>query len=257
MAIQRFKPHPFLADLLDDLWVQTADPGPARPYEILPTPSVVLGFQFSGRLKVIEPEGSRTLSLSGATGLLHQPRSFQGEGPVGSVLVRLKPWAPAFLFPGAAAAITGDSVDLKQLFDREKVLELEGRLSDSRTHAQRADLVQSFLVKSLSSKAPQAFLKAAIQALQKGQGSLRVAALAEALGVGQKRLERAFLAQVGLTPKGFASLVRFHRAVNLKNSNVKSIEVAGELGYFDQAHFIQEFKSFSGKPPEAYFSKGK
>jgi AraC-like DNA-binding protein len=256
MPIQRFKPQPALADLLDDLWVQDPSPGPSRPYEILPGPSIVLGFQFSGRLKLLEADGARDLSLSGITGLLHQPRSFQGEGPVGSVLARLKPWAPAFLFPGAAASLAGQSVDLKELFPREKVDELEGRLAEGRTNSQRSDLVQSFLMKSLAQKAPPAFLKAAVEALQRGGGSLRVAALAQALGVGQKRLERAFLAHVGLTPKGFASLLRFHRAVNLKGSGMKSIEVAGGLGYFDQAHFIQEFKSFAHKPPEAYFSEG-
>jgi AraC-like DNA-binding protein len=145
-------------------------------------------------------------------------------------------------------------VDLKELFSREKVLELEGRLAEARTNAQRSDLVQSLLLKSLVRKPPSAFLKAAVEALQRGQGSLRVAALAQTLGVGQKRLERAFLAHVGLAPKGFASLLRFHQAVHLKASGMRSIEVAGELGYFDQAHFIQEFKSFTGRSPESYFA---
>ncbi|HEY9559732.1 MAG TPA: helix-turn-helix domain-containing protein, partial [Anseongella sp.] len=63
-----------------------------------------------------------------------------------------------------------------------------------------------------------------------------------------------FLAQVGLSPKRYARICRFNMVRELfdKDPSRNWQEVAFSLGYYDQSHFIREFKEFSGKTPHEY-----
>jgi len=74
------------------------------------------------------------------------------------------------------------------------------------------------------------------------------------LNVSARRLERHFLAQVGLPPKLFSRVVRFDRAVrDLAGRGTASwSRFALAHGYTDQAHFINEFREFAGVSPAEY-----
>jgi AraC-like DNA-binding protein len=75
-----------------------------------------------------------------------------------------------------------------------------------------------------------------------------------AVGYSPKGFIRRFKADVGVSPKRFCRLLRFQRA--LAAAHVGRAFNWGELalgcGYFDQAHFIHEFRAFSGVTPTAY-----
>ena len=62
--------------------------------------------------------------------------------------------------------------------------------------------------------------------------------------------------EVGLTPKHYCRIRRFQRAVTLANCgrHVDWPQVALDCGYFDQAHFINDFRSFSGLTPTRYLA---
>lgn len=70
----------------------------------------------------------------------------------------------------------------------------------------------------------------------------------------KKTLERYFLERVGLSPKRYARICRFNfvKAMFDKNPSLNWQEVAFSAGYYDQSHFIKEFKAFSGKTPREY-----
>jgi transcriptional regulator GlxA family with amidase domain len=72
----------------------------------------------------------------------------------------------------------------------------------------------------------------------------------------KRTLERHFLEQVGLHPKTFSRLVRFISVIRFMESNlkVKWRQLADTCGYYDQSHFIHEFKSLTGKLPKDYFT---
>jgi AraC-like DNA-binding protein len=85
----------------------------------------------------------------------------------------------------------------------------------------------------------------------------RVAALANVLGVSERTLERAIRGGAGVPPKRLARLVRFGRAVwRLFDAPSTSslTELAFELGYADQAHFIREFRAFANVTPGEFVS---
>ena len=72
--------------------------------------------------------------------------------------------------------------------------------------------------------------------------------------ISKKTLERYFLEQVGLSPKRYARICRFNIVKNLfdQDPSLDWQEIVFSAGYYDQSHFIKEFKEFSGKTPREY-----
>lgn len=79
-----------------------------------------------------------------------------------------------------------------------------------------------------------------------------VTAAAGDLGVSERHLRRVFRESVGLSPKEFAKLTRFHRALQAaKRGAVNWASIAAATGYYDQAHLIAEFRAIAGVTPRA------
>jgi len=84
-----------------------------------------------------------------------------------------------------------------------------------------------------------------------------IARLTERLGLSPKRFIQLFGQQVGLTPKVYCRVKRFQRAIQSvqRQQRVDWAGVAAACGYYDQAHFIRDFRAFSGLNPGAYLSQ--
>lgn len=85
-------------------------------------------------------------------------------------------------------------------------------------------------------------------------GQVRVDDLARDAGLSARQLRRLFLDQLGLTPKHFCRVIRFrHSLPRLRVSRRGDwAEVALDCGYYDQAHFINDFREFSGYTPSEF-----
>jgi len=94
----------------------------------------------------------------------------------------------------------------------------------------------------------------AVTLMRRARGGIGVRAAAQALGVGERRLERAFDLAVGLSPKRFARALRFLGAVReIGRLAVRpGAAVAMDSGYADQPHFIREFKRLAGVTPAQF-----
>src|SRR5262249_16751096 len=81
--------------------------------------------------------------------------------------------------------------------------------------------------------------------------------LARSVGVTRRHLERQFKAQVGLSPKRLARIVRFHQAAQLlEHGTASSVETAAACGYADQPHFSRETRGICGYPPGDHLLRG-
>jgi AraC-like DNA-binding protein len=76
------------------------------------------------------------------------------------------------------------------------------------------------------------------------------------IGLSNRRFIEIFSQEVGLTPKLFWRVQRFQEALQLMRNGlpVRWAEIALTCGYFDQAHFIHDFQSFSGLNPTDYLN---
>ena len=87
-----------------------------------------------------------------------------------------------------------------------------------------------------------------------GQKGFRVAECARSLGVSERRLSQVFREQVGMSPKTWCRIRRFQTAVRTLHNGVDVpwTELALRCGYYDQSHFANDFRAFSGINPTTY-----
>ena len=112
------------------------------------------------------------------------------------------------------------------------------------------------------------------QRLLREGGALRVSELAAGTGWSGRHLTSRFRAEIGLTPKAAARVIRFDRARKLLVRNLASAtaddgyrlarhrlghfrlaDLAADCGYFDQAHLAREFRSLAGCPPSQWLAE--
>lgn len=96
----------------------------------------------------------------------------------------------------------------------------------------------------------------ALRELSKGAGGRSVAQLTDDLGISQRRFLDRFRSEVGMAPKLFSRVQRFQTVIATVDTHreVNWAEVAADCGYHDQAHFIHDFRAFTGFSPGSYLA---
>jgi methylphosphotriester-DNA--protein-cysteine methyltransferase len=96
----------------------------------------------------------------------------------------------------------------------------------------------------------------AVHQLQHSPQFLAIRDLANTIGITQKHLISQFEKIVGLRPKTFARISKFQKVLTVieQQKQIEWSAIANDCGYYDQAHFIKEFQTFSGLNPSAYLT---
>lgn len=155
-------------------------------------------------------------------------------------------WVGLRFSPGAAPAVLGvparelrdRRVELTDLWPVGEVRRLEGRVA----RAARAGTALEEIARERAN-APDPLLTALVTALEEGRP---VAAIADELGLGARRLHRRSLAAFGYGPKTLARILRMRRALALAGEGVSYADTAARAGYADQAHLARDVKEFTG-----------
>ncbi|NIC04840.1 helix-turn-helix domain-containing protein [Billgrantia bachuensis] len=163
----------------------------------------------------------------------------------------------AFPFVGdTLSALAGEGLTPGDALRRLELDALHERLWRTPDLAERLALLDEYLLDRLrhSERVPSG-LMASLGWLQRHHGQGSIAALVDELPFGQRRLERLFQRHVGLSPKRYARLLRVaHSRELIKQSGATTslTDTAFAVGYFDQSHFIHDFKAVTGFTPGGY-----
>lgn len=156
----------------------------------------------------------------------------------------------------AQGELTDACVGLDELCGREAVT-LRQRLAEASSGATRVRLLEAFLVKRLQATqfAPHPDVTTVLDAAERNP-SMRVGDAVALTGSSPKRLINMFRAQIGLTPKAYLRVRRLQAALKRLDSGAAGgAALAAELGYFDQAHFVREFREFTETTPTQYLRR--
>ena len=177
----------------------------------------------------------------------------QPAGAGGFVSVRFHPWGAHHFFAVPMRALGDRATPADEVWRRRDVREVEERIATAATDAERIGAVQAFLRRRLDAHCKQD-VSALVRALWRTRAPFRIDRIAGSLGVSQRRLERTFATALGMTPKHLTRLARFLRACQrLRHTPVERLTgVAHDFGFYDQAHFIHEFRAFSGMTPREF-----
>lgn len=217
----------------------------------LPDTSPVAAFSFRGGCRI---DGDRWAPLAAFTGLRDTLRAHEHCHEHAVLLATFTPvGAAAFLRP-SLEEFSGTTTDLAGILGRPEELDrLNKQLAGAQNHGRRIKLLEDFLLGRVRVSAPDPLLVAAVAWLDQGTRAKRIGDLTRYIGLSQSALERRFRRVVGVSPKKFASLVRLRRAVRLRATGADFTAVAYAAGYFDQSHFINDFRRATGSAPDAFF----
>ena len=222
-------------------------------YKVLPGTEVVVGFQFKGKLSYLVNNQETPLSSSGLTGLSDSYRLFHNTAGTGTVLVFFKEGAATAFFKQPIHELFKESISLDNFMLRSELLILEEKLQESKSDKQKISIIENFLISKLNPGPADLLVLSAISIIYKSKGNIRINDLIKQLHISQAPLEKRFRRVVGTSPKKFSSLVRFKNTIAHYNPDNSLTDLSYEAGFYDQAHFIKEFRNFTGDSPEAFF----
>jgi AraC-like DNA-binding protein len=170
-----------------------------------------------------------------------------------AVMATLHPGTSKAVLGVAADAIAGQVIELDDLWGRAATQRLLDQLATTRVTSEAAEVLESAIAaRAVTSGSNRLVLEAAERLTSAG-----VNIVATDLGVSERHLRRVFREAVGVSPKEFARLVRFNRALRAahEDDGESWASIAAAAGYYDQAHLIGEFHSISGVTPRALLSE--
>jgi AraC-like DNA-binding protein len=251
MKSETYIPSDALKPYIKSFIIQETDK--EQIYKVLPDTGIVIGFQYKGRLSYLENKNETPLSVSGVTGLLDSYRIFKNSPDIGTILVLFKEAGATPFFKQPLHELFRESLSLDNFMLRSELLLLEEQLCEADSGKKRIDLVEQFLISRMTATDPDKLVLTALSLIHKSKGNIRIRELMEQLHISQSPLEKRFRQAVGTSPKKFASIVRLKNTIQQYNKNNSLTDLSYEAGFYDQAHFIKEFKTFTGERPEDYF----
>jgi AraC-like DNA-binding protein len=160
-----------------------------------------------------------------------------------------------FPFAGCPAGELSNAQVPLSLFWPNEAAELCERIGEAQTDQQRFLVFETFLAGRVhASRPPNPAVLYAVRRFQHPPPAHSVREVAAEVGMSAHRFIDTFRNDVGLTPKVFARLARFRRTVDHIDMvpPIDWIDAALANGYFDQPHFIRDFREFSGVSPSAF-----
>lgn len=123
----------------------------------------------------------------------------------------------------------------------------------------RISIIETFLLNKLkkSKKENAPWIFEFINEIKKNKGNIQIEDLYKKFSLNPRNIQRRFKKEVGLAPKTYARIIRVQDTKRTLSSLViKSLtSLSYEKGFFDQAHFIKDFKQFLKETPKEYFDK--
>lgn len=224
----------------------------AQQYKVLPSPGMVLGFQYIGQLMLLQDGKDNRLSSTGVTGVADIFKVFANTAGVGTILVYFTETGFTHFSSCPAHELFNQSVSVDNFFSKQKVADVQEMLANAATDAQRIKIVEGFLLSQLKDKARDQLIIQAVNLIYHSKGGIRMKELHQQLHISQSAFEKRFRKLVGASPKKFASIIRFNTVLQDLGKEKTLTEICYDNNFFDQAHFIKDFRQFTGESPESF-----
>lgn len=261
MVYRAYIPRPPLSDFVDLFWFYEGYDPPHEKERCLPTGTIELVINLlEDELKVYDRHDTERFQRFRGSVICGAYSEFFviDTASQGSTMgVHFKPGGAFPFFKLPACELRDEHVSLETLWG-VRAGELRDRLLEAETPESRFRILEQALLAQAAR--PLARHPAVAFALREFQGvshGRMVSDVTGQIGLSQRRFIQLFSEEVGLTPKLFCRVRRFQEVLHLieRGQRVEWAEVALACGYFDQAHFIHDFRAFSGLKPTVYLER--
>jgi AraC-like DNA-binding protein len=259
MEYHEFHLTPPLSDYIQTIWAMQSESeqdGSPRS-QIMPDGIVEIIFHYETPLYTYQDDSKFLQPENFAISMMRKFVEIESSGKSGFISVRFFPWGARHFFDEPIQNFLDQTIHAEKLWGDNSAL-IINKIKTCANLDERFLVVQQFLLDRLNEfQKNDTSLDDAIKLIRNSKGQLSIEEACSKSGYSKKQLERKFLASVGTTPKIFSRISRFlNICQHLEDQKNKSLtELTHECGYYDQAHFIKEFKEFSGFTPKEFFEK--
>lgn len=227
-----------------------------EPHRIVPTGCVELMFQYGDGLLKMKNNEISAQPNSIITGQLTDFYDVIQTGKTAFLSILFKPHAAKIFFDLPINELANQNIDINLILKSENK-HVSEQLALTRSHQEKIKIIEDFLLRNLSEEKLYNFnrLSKSIDLINSKFGDVRVSQLSDITCLSDKQFCRIFNDYVGLQPKNFIKIVRLQASFYYmqKFQPKSTTELAYLCGYYDQAHFIKDFKNLTGYTPNTYF----
>lgn len=245
-----YRPSPALQFLVESYWTVEDDQRSVTTQKILPDgfPEIIFHFADPYRININGQWAVQQHNL--LAGQLKKFFFLENTGRSEMLGIKLKPTALNRLAKIDMHLLNDRVVDL--FTELPSWIELEKNIRKCDSMPSRIEQVELFLTGLGATPVDNAADRALAQIFD-SKGMVMVADLARHVAVSDRQLEHLFRKKVGLSPKLYARIIRFNHVFQLlKDKQPDWMTLVAEAGYYDQSHFIRNFKAFAGEDPSRY-----
>lgn len=189
---------------------------------------------------------------AGLSGLTDELQEVIYSKPVRVLGISLQPWSGRFLFNLPANELVNQSpVNLEQ----DSITYVAEQLAKNHSTLNALAVFETFLKSRIPFYTGDEMIQFIAQRILKSDGDEKsIQNLNPFSSLSRRRVEQRFLASVGVSMGTFSRITRIEKAFQLiaEDTHTKLTELGIDLGYYDQSHFIREFKQYASESPKSF-----
>jgi AraC-like DNA-binding protein len=259
MIYQTYQPRSPLSQFVELLWSREGENLPKTQSRLLPIGSMELVINlYEDKIPLFD---CSSRSPSGSTngmmicGVHSESFIINNDSQISMMGVHFKPGGNAPFFTLPAGELHNQRISLDELW-QGRTAELRDRLLESPTVATRFGVLEQFLLMVMKPLDQYTAIAMALQKFER-EPTTRVSEVTDKIGFSTRHFNQLFRDRVGLTPKLFCRVRRLQQVLDLVSGKeqVDWADIAIACGYFDQAHFIHDFRMLAHCTPTEYLSQ--
>ncbi|WP_323758081.1 helix-turn-helix domain-containing protein [Roseivirga sp.] len=257
MDYQTFQPSPDLDALVSCYWtLEVPHDNDSQKQRIVPDGCIEMAFILGDDIKRYTSEEEFILQPRAMVlGQTIEPFFIEPTGNVKTFAIRFYPYGFANFVTEPIKNLANKETPLALLFEEKIAKELEEKIIQAQDVKQRIEIIEGFLLERLNDKSTvENIVKTTVNALLSTNGNAPIKTILKDDLTKRRQLERKFAKEIGVSPKQLGKLIRLQTALKmLLNKDSESLtNIAYESEYYDQAHFIKDFKEFTGTNPKEF-----
>ncbi|MBP6795134.1 MAG: helix-turn-helix transcriptional regulator [Saprospiraceae bacterium] len=257
MEYKQYEVSEDLAQYVKCYWtLELADTEPKLKQNIMPDGCMEMIFHYGDLYKQYVDQTESVLQpRSFVFGQITRPLEIEPTGRIGVFAVRFQPDGFMPFAPMNVEEMNDKATPLEVLFGQDGI-NIERAVLGVSEITQRVQIIEEFLMKKLvSDEVRNRIVKSSVDLLLVSKGQLSVSELSGQLQISPRYLEKKFSSAIGISPKQLTKIIRLQAALKMMQQKQYATltALAYESGYYDQAHFIKDFKEFAGTSPKEFY----
>lgn len=256
MDYQVYSPSEKLSKYIKLYWTLEGDfSDTPTKNRVFPDGCIELIFHYGSLFKKYNINGAAIQPRCFFHGQLTKFIEIEATGKTGIFSIRFQPHGLKPFVNFNVNRITDDVINIEDVWNSagEK---LANEMITATSNEIRIKIIEDFLLAQLK-EISNDVIPSSVKQIEQASGMISIDEVASDAYLGRRQFERKFSETVGLSPKMFARIIRFNYVLKLiekKEWNNLS-QLAQDGGFYDQAHFIKDFKDFTGLNPKSYFAE--